>query len=237
MRRSPLRAFGSRHAVSGLAVVVLAMATSFLAGCRSYEPRPLDLAGHRGAWHARTPADEPIRAFAKRLAEAGDDTAGRFDPDDGLDLAEAELVALVFNPDLRMARLQAGVARATAEHAGLWPDPNFSTDVMRIADSASGRWFVSPGLSFTLPVSGRLAVERSRAEASERAALDRVAEQEWDVRRDLRMAWHHWSAARVRVDATDPETGRAQSTQVNLRGGLSDSEIRAMRERQQRELI
>jgi tRNA wybutosine-synthesizing protein 1 len=38
-----------------------------LTGCQSYEPKPLDLAAHRGAWLARTPGDEPVRAFAEQL--------------------------------------------------------------------------------------------------------------------------------------------------------------------------
>ncbi|MGF1465785.1 MAG: Hsp70 family protein [Sandaracinaceae bacterium] len=40
----------------------------------------------------------------------------------------------------------------------------------------------------------------------------------------------------LRVDAKDVVTGRAQSTHINLRGGLSDDEIDRMRQRQQQEM-
>lgn len=103
-------------ALSGAAVV--------LAGCQSYQSSPLDLAAHRDGWHARTPGDEPVRAFAERLAESGESAA--FDLSDELTLAEGEIVALVFNPDLRLARLRAGISTATAEHAGLWDETRCS---------------------------------------------------------------------------------------------------------------
>ena len=83
-------------------IITLSNAAMMLVGCQSYQSKPLDLASHRDAWRARTPGDEPVRAFANRLAGTGQPTA--FDPADGLSLAEGELVALVFNPDLRIAR-------------------------------------------------------------------------------------------------------------------------------------
>ena len=104
------------------------------AGCQKYSPHPLDLPAHREAWLARTPGAEPVRALAERLNTSA--TSNAFDPSDGVTLAEAEIVALVFNLDLRMARLRAGVARAVAEHAGVWSDPVFSLDALRITESA-----------------------------------------------------------------------------------------------------
>ena len=119
------------------------------------------------------------------------------------DRAEAEVVALVYNPDLRLERLRAGVAAASAEHAGLWRDPEFSLDLLRITENVSDTWFVSPGLALTIPLSGRLAVEEARADAALRAELSRVAEAEWAVRRDLRARWLEWSAATLRVEAQE----------------------------------
>ncbi|MFG0252277.1 MAG: TolC family protein [Phycisphaerales bacterium JB038] len=172
-----------------------------LAGCQSYQSKPLDLPAHRQAWLDRTPADESVQAFAESLQEPSEPAT--FDPSDGLSLAEAEIVALMFNPDLRLARLRAGVASATAEHAGLWEDPQFSIDVLRITENVSTPWVVTPGLSFTIPLSGRLEVEKQRAEASLRAEFTRVAEQEWETRVELRRAWLRWSAARLRAERTE----------------------------------
>jgi cobalt-zinc-cadmium efflux system outer membrane protein len=184
---------GSIAALSGLAVV--------LAGCQSYEPEPLDLAAHREGWLARAPGDEPVRAFADRLAVSGRPTS--FDPADGLSLDEGEIVALVFNPDLRLARLRAGVAAASAEHAGLWEDPQFSIDVLRVIENVSSPWVIMPGLGFTIPISGRLEAEQARADAVLAAELSRVAEREWGVRVEVRREWLRWSAARLGAERTE----------------------------------
>lgn len=172
-----------------------------LAGCQSYQSKPLDLAAHRDTWLARTPGDEPVRAFAEQLAEEGEPSA--FDPSDGLSLAEAEVVALVFNPDLRLARLRAGVASATAEHAGLWQDPQFGVDFLSMVEGGSNPFLITPGLSLTIPISGRLEAEKARADAAVVAELTRVAEQEWRTRIEVRRAWLTWSAATIKAEQTE----------------------------------
>lgn len=146
--------------------------------------------------------DEPVRAFAARLAESADEPSV-FDLSDGLSLSEAEIVALVFNPDLRLARLRLGVASATAEHAGRWDDPQFGLDFLSLTENASNPLVVTPGLSFTIPISGRLEAEKARADAAMAAELTRVAEQEWQTRIEVRRAWLSWSAARLRAEQTE----------------------------------
>ena len=183
-----------------VAASTVASAALALVGCQQYQPKPLDLAAHEADWRMRTPAGEAVRSFAHRLSERAGDTSDAFDPTDGLSLAEGELVALVFNPDLRLARLRAGVSAASVQHAGRWDDPQFSIDVLRITQSVPDRWVITPGLAFTIPISGRLRAEKARAAAAAHAALDRVAEAEWRIRRDVRLAWLEWSAATTRVD-------------------------------------
>lgn len=185
-----------RSAAAGVA----AGAAVALAGCQQYQANPLDIAAHEAEWRARSPADDAVQSFAQRLSLGEGRASGAIDPDDGLSLSEGELVALVFNPDLRLARLRAGVAAVSAEHAGRWDDPTFSIDVLRITESVSNPWVITPGLALTIPVSGRLEVEKARADAATRVALDRIAEEEWRIRRDVRLAWLEWSAARQRID-------------------------------------
>ncbi|MGP1273753.1 MAG: TolC family protein, partial [Phycisphaerales bacterium] len=201
--------YPSRPAVA----LALVGAVVMLAGCQSYQSKPLDLAAHRDAWLARTPGDEPVRAFAEQLAEqsAGSDEPTRFELSDGLSLAEAEIVALVFNPDLRLARLQAGVTAATAEHAGLWDDPQFGVDFLSMVEGGSNPFLITPGLSFTIPISGRLDAEKARADAAARAELTRVAEQEWQTRIEVRRAWLTWSAARLKAEQTERLLGSIEA--------------------------
>jgi CRISPR system Cascade subunit CasA len=62
---------------------------------------------------------------------------------------------------------------------------------------------ITPGLTFTIPISGRLEAEMARADAALEAELTRVAEQEWRTRVAVRRAWLNWSANRLRVEQTE----------------------------------
>ncbi len=177
-----------------------------LAGCQSYERKPLDSDASRAAWLTRSPADPSVREFAAALhrAELGSGMGG-FEPLDGLTLAEAEAVTLVFNSDLRQARLEANVTRATAAHAGLWQDPVLGVDLERIVSGAGGAnpWVAGSTIGITIPISGRLEAEKARAGADLAAELDRVAAKEWATRSALRELWVEWSAARVRTEVAE----------------------------------
>jgi outer membrane protein TolC len=186
------------------------LVAALLVGCQSYQPDPLNLSEHSAAWRSRTASSEKVRTFAKRLA-AKEPARSAFNPSDGLSLTEGETVALIYNPDLRIARLRAGVARATADHAGRWDDPEFSIDVLKITDSVPDPWVVGSAISLTLPISGRLQVEKARAEAASEAELVRVAESEWEVLRDLRAAWLSWSATGLRLEQTEQIVGALDS--------------------------
>ncbi len=203
---------------AGVGVLV---ALALLAGCQSYEASPLDLGAHQAAWTERAPGDESVRAFVRELTR-DEQTPEPFDPADGLSLGEGEIVALVYSPELRLARLRAGVSAATAEHAGRWDDPELSVDVLRLIESASSPWVITPGLAFTIPISGRLEAEKARADASLHAALSRVAEQEWGVRNELRRAWLEWSAARLRVERIELLLGEVESL-VGSTAALADA--------------
>lgn len=185
------------YPAAGLLAVGLA-----LSACQTYEPRPLDLQAHRDAWRGRLADDAAVAAFAQNLSMRDASEADRFDLTDGLTLSEAELVALVFNPDLRLVRQRAGVAEASAEHAGRWDAPELAVDVLRITESVANPWVITPGLSVTLPISGRLEAEKARAGAVARVELTRVAEAEWHTRHELREAWWAWSVVSLRLDET-----------------------------------
>lgn len=193
----------ARQRLRARRVGTLATVAAALTGCQSYEPVPLNPEEHHDAWHARTLEDGSLREFLDRLdGDLSQESTG-FDPDDGLDLHEGQLVALVFNPGLRIARLRVGKAEATAENSGLWSDPQFSLSVLRVTESVPDPWIVTPALTFSIPLSGRLAAERELADAEQRVARQRVLEAEWSVWYEVRRAWIEWSAARLRVEETE----------------------------------
>jgi outer membrane protein, heavy metal efflux system len=170
-----------------------------MSGCASYEAKPVDLEATRQAWLGRTPDHESAKAFAQELARKEGRQETGFDPSDGLTLAEAEPVALVFNPELRVARLQANVARATAQTAGLWDDPALGVGLERILRSVDNPWIIGASLDITIPISGRLDVEKAKANKELAAALDEVAAKEWATRAAVRELWLAWSAQRERA--------------------------------------
>lgn len=190
MRPRPTRAMLPRL---GSAVAICA-----LAGCQSYERVPLDLADHRAAMNARAGTAEPISRFLERLAAEGSAVPERFNLADGLSPAEGEVFALFYNPDLRLARLDAGVALANFETAGLWEDPQFGFDGAEIL-SPAGPFEYGLTLSLTIPVSGRLGVEKDRAGAAYEAELRQIVDAEWSTRARVRSAWAGWGAATERL--------------------------------------
>jgi outer membrane protein TolC len=174
-------------------------------GCQSYERRPLDLAGHHAIFLSRTPESSEVQMFAASLVARtpGDAEGGaEFNPGDGVSCAEAELVALVFNAELRLARLRARVTRVTAENAGLWEDPTIGVDLTRIVESTPEPWKVFTSVGMTIPISGRLEIEKQRAGVEHAAELARVAQREWSIRMAVRRAWSEWSALDAQLTAT-----------------------------------
>lgn len=174
------------------------VALGALVGCQTYERAPLDLAHHRAALDARLDDTEPLVRFAERLSQHDSVVPDRYDPTDGLTRAEGEVLALFYNADLRLARVDAGVALATYETAGLWEDPEFGFDGAEIL-SPAGPFEYGLTLSLTIPVSGRLGVEKDQASAAYEAELRRIVDAEWRTRADVRSAWAAWSAAEERL--------------------------------------
>lgn len=183
--------------VSTSAIVVV------LTGCQTYKPAPLDLGAHIESWRKQPTSKEEVASFASNIARVQPNNLGDFNPSDGLSFAEGEIISMVFNPELRIARLRAGVAQATAENAGRWKDPNFNLTLLDIAEDLPDPWFVSSGLSLTIPISGRLAAEKKRAQKALNTALLRISELEWTVVRDLRMSWLAWSAFRLKLEQSE----------------------------------
>lgn len=199
--------------------VVVLGATLTLVGCQSYERRPLELGEYLAELEARPAAAE------ERLASSGNDRApGSFDLSDGISLAEAEVLTLFYHPELRAQRADAGVAMASAEHAGRWADPVFGFDAAQVLSPGSMfEWGAM--LSFTLPVSGRLGILRDQAEAAHRVALAEVAAEEWEARFALRALWARWDHARRRLAMLDAALDRATGLEGVVSALMEQGEI------------
>lgn len=143
-----------------LRLPLLLLAATTAAACHSYTPAPVDLGVHAATFQARTPTPPALAAaFGAEGATFAVDLA------DGIDLREARWIAVCFHPDCRLARQHAGLAAVERAHAGTLPDPTFSFDVERILATVPHRWLVGGALGFTLPLNGRLGLQRQLAGA------------------------------------------------------------------------
>lgn len=199
----------SAQHISFLARALLLLAPLSLSACQSYQPRPLDLQGTKAAYLARSPEDQSIKDFAdflatQRISNNPTTPLPEFNPSDGLSLYEAQLVALIYNPDLHLLRLESGRTLATMKHAGLWQDPTFGLDLERIISDLNGAdpWAVGSTIGITIPVSGRLSAEKATATAQHAAQLDQIAASEWATQSALRQQWILWSAALLEKQIT-----------------------------------
>jgi outer membrane protein TolC len=115
-----------------------------LAGCATYRELPLDT-------QPTLPRRIPDVVVDPRQMPLPELAAHTFDPSDGLDITEVAMLAVVNNPDLKVARAAAGVAHAQAFAAGLLPDPRLgvSADVPDNGQAATTTAF-NLGLSFDL---------------------------------------------------------------------------------------
>ena len=168
-----------------------------LTGCQSYTPAPLDIGAYSNTLETRLIDVEPVSAFAHRLAVASG-TPVAFDVKDGISAAEGEVIALFYNPKLRVSRLEAGVALANFETAGLWKDPVFGFNGAEITSPSAPFSFGVMG-NVSIPISGRLAVEKARAGTAYEAQLREIIHAEWNLRGELRSRWAHWTATSLKV--------------------------------------
>ena len=157
-------------------LVTAVLASLLVVGCQSYAPKPLP---------ARSDLVDAVPALPEsaRLAAPPGHSARSVVPQDGLDLAEATLLALSNNPDLRSARAAAGVAAAQLTAARLFADPQLALSVDHPTDKAPG---VMDGLMIGLNYDfGSLVVRRPVVDAA-RAERERAR---------LALVWQEWLTA------------------------------------------
>ncbi len=191
----------------------------FLAGCQTYTPKPIDLESFDRQWSTISP-DSLLPSQAS-------------DPNNSeqkITLAMAEEIMLFGNPQLRRSRSQAGLAEVSAEYAGLWDDPELRLGLLKNQNLTEDNWFYGVSLGFTIPLSGRLAIEKDQANKKVDIAYLQVIEMEWQTKRQFRQAWFKW----LQVDAlyrleqsylNDLETIIHRSKQLAQAGELSSTDV------------
>lgn len=225
--------------------LLLSSALLAMVGCQTYEPRPVDSLAYSRAWAEQLVDVEPVHDYAAALQRFEPEVA-KFDLADGIELREAEAIALFFNPQLRLARAQGNVPLATAREAGWWPDPQVQAQVMRFTDQGDESplgivnddyvdepWIVTAGINFTIPVSGRLAAEQDVRWSQYDGAWRDIVVHEWRLLTRLRDEWFTWSTARERVAVTRSYMDRldivaATADQIATAGEMQPTEARVL---------
>ncbi|MDP7009704.1 MAG: TolC family protein [Phycisphaerales bacterium] len=201
-------------------------------GCQSYEPKPLNIGGYQRALEARVLDYEPISSFANRLTTV-DHAPAKFDFNDGITSEEGEIVALFYNPTLRLSRQEASISLANFETAGLWKDPVFGFTGAEISSPSAPFQFGITG-NITIPISGRLEIEKDRAGVVYNAELRKLVDAEWNTRAQLRSQWAAWSGAKLQVELvleTIEQIERINSIAESLHeaGEINRVELRLLR--------
>lgn len=146
-----------------------------LAGCATYTTRPLPTTPNLVASVPQLSVD-PARLPLPNLQ------AHRFDPSDGLDITEVATLAVINNPDLKLARDDAHIAQAQAFAAGLLPDPQLS--LTRDIPTGSGPGLTSAfnaGISEDLNALLTHGIAKAAAHSEQKKADLELLWKEWQV--------------------------------------------------------
>ncbi|MFJ3046736.1 TolC family protein [Herbaspirillum chlorophenolicum] len=148
--------------------------TLALAGCASYRPLPLH---DQPTWLTEIPH---LAVATDRLGFPSLPPHPFAPGADGLDMTDVAILAVINNPDLRLARDDAGIAHAQAFSASLLPDPqlSMSADFKRHPDPGASRGYtIGPSYDF-----GSLLTHSALASAGRHDA-DKA---------DLNLLWQEW---------------------------------------------
>ncbi len=151
-------------------VIAGMLALGGLAGCATYQPKPLDL--HPTSLHAVPHIT--VGASKMPLPEL---RSHPFDPAHGLDMTDVAILAVVRNPDLKLARDDAHIAYAQAFAAGLLPEPQFAAETDTPGPGYSSAF--NFGLSWNI---GSLLYASRQHDAAKLAARQT----------DLNLLWQEW---------------------------------------------
>lgn len=167
--------------------------------CQTYAPAPVDLHAHAQAFAARLASVPGPIAFAAQLradAAAPPNDPAQPDPAQPLELPlpAARRLAVWFHPDCRVLRLQAGVAKATADYAGRLADPYLNLYVGRLQGGIQNPWLLISSIAFTVPLGDRLSVDRELQHSRHRQALVQASIAEVQAQDRLDATWARYSA-------------------------------------------
>jgi outer membrane protein TolC len=168
-----------------------------IAGCTMYHSDPLST--HSTALTANDLGRLRVDPASMPLPELA---AHPFDPSNGFDIDEVATLAVVNNPDLKLARADVGIAQAQAFAAGLLPDPQIG-----VSSDYPGSFGATRAFSYGLNWDVMSLVARNANQKAANAATAKT---------DLGLLWQEWQVV-------------AQARQLFLRTKLSEETLPILR--------
>ncbi len=135
-----------------------------LQACQTYQSKPIDLTLHEKQWRYRMESlrNESLKNFANKLlvkhGKSHQHASGEdFNIGNGISLYEAQIIGLLFNPELQKIRLKAQVPFIEKETYQFFPNPNlaleFEPATIKKAVSTEKDFLLFSRLGFTFPLS------------------------------------------------------------------------------------
>ncbi len=181
--------FLTSHATArALPIILLLLMVGPTGGCQSYRAKPLTAAAVDKS--LRTPAWQTLKKRAAHFAKIAVGSL-RLQPRHGLLPAEAAIIAVLANPNLRAMRDMRGEASAQLMQAGILPNPQLSESTDFVTGGFRTDTFTAYGLSLNWNLT-RL-IDRQARMAAARYHRGQI---------DLEIAWREWQvamAARIAV--------------------------------------
>lgn len=165
-----------------------AVAALSLAGCATYQARPIEPQQTARAFEQRRLDDPALQRYI--AAHTAAPTAGAALPVDVWTPATLTLAAFYFSPELDLARARAATAQAAVVTAGERPNPAL---LLPLGSTVRGAGRASPyliGLGLDIPIetAGKRGYRQARAEGLGIAARLGIGEVAWGLRGRLRAA-------------------------------------------------
>lgn len=196
-----------------------------LAGCAAYRPLPLGPVSELPMRPEQIQVDTRSLPFPVLAAHP-------FDPRDGLDEIEVATLAVVNNPDLKLARDDLSVSRAQAFAAGLLPDPQLALtgDLSNSGGGPGATRAFSTGLSYDFGALISRAASRRAAQADVQKTDLTLLWQEWQVASQARLAFVRLTYGRRLLAVLDKNRKlfadrAARTEQAQQRGLLSSDAV------------
>lgn len=162
--------------------LLFVLVSALVTGCASYHAQPLDTK------ITFSPADRIKVDFSSLSLPKLQ--SREFNPSDGFDINEVAMLAVANSLSLKVARADAGVARAMVFSAGLLPDPqiSFSQDFLS-SQQPGGTSAFNIGVNFNLVALLLRASSKAAANADARSADLALLWQEWQIANQAKISF------------------------------------------------